>query len=214
MIVTPRRRPLGTTTVPDSCRSAFEAVRPSRTREQPEYEECATPSSSAGVSVAESEAFGLICDGSSFDDVEEESPSELERQVSRDSNCSSGSDSVGQNAPLVGSESRRSGLFRLLQGQGSPPVVGIERSRSTRSAPNLATSASTVYENMTSTEQGEFRNCKHCGGLFAFIGLCHDVDAGEALRLSFCSGECHLSYVTLYHRTRRARRAIGSTRWG
>lgn len=119
--------------------------------------------------------------------------------------------SLFQRASCVGTKSysmnnamgprRRSGLFMALQiGEDSAavPAARLSRALGTQSAPELrgrAQSNSILEQSMQCTDPGEFRVCRHCRSVFPYIRS----SERESLRYSFCSGECHLTYVTLYH---------------
>ncbi|GBG31139.1 Hypothetical Protein FCC1311_073602 [Hondaea fermentalgiana] len=85
----------------------------------------------------------------------------------------------------------------------------LARSPTSTSAPELTRSYSrSVLDDMTCDVSGEFRNCRHCRTIFPFVQPPGADPAGrEAIRLSFCSGECHLSFVTLYQIQRLRRRS-------
>mmetsp|Transcript_20115 Transcript_20115/g.33216 ORF Transcript_20115/g.33216 Transcript_20115/m.33216 type:complete len:200 (+) Transcript_20115:222-821(+) len=114
--------------------------------------------------------------------------------------------SVANLALLQGKRVKRSGLFQILNPctenskQNTQPVHLQEE----KTRPKLRSSPSqrSVIEDMNdSVDPVNFRNCRHCGGVFPYTcarrqALCH----------AFCSGECYLSYVTLYHTNKRQSR--------
>jgi hypothetical protein len=110
-------------------------------------------------------------------------------------------DAAASKLELIEVKPKRSNLFVALNTPGrgkAEACVAAGIARSVRSAPELRRSQSrSVMEDIESNEAGEFRNCRHCKAVFPYI---RTTDAShEQLRSCFCSGECHLTYATLFH---------------
>jgi hypothetical protein len=110
-------------------------------------------------------------------------------------------DATAPKPALLEVKPKRSNLFVALNtpGRGEAEACGAAGiGRAVRSAPELRRSQSrSVMEDIESNEAGEFRNCRHCKAVFPYI---RTTDAShEQLRSCFCSGECHLTYATLFH---------------
>mmetsp|Transcript_6141 Transcript_6141/g.19905 ORF Transcript_6141/g.19905 Transcript_6141/m.19905 type:complete len:96 (+) Transcript_6141:2252-2539(+) len=73
------------------------------------------------------------------------------------------------------------------------------RSHTAKSAPELfrRNTSCSVLDDLDPVDPGEFRSCRHCRSVFPYVRVAEPLSSGDALRFSFCSGECHLTYFTL-----------------
>mmetsp|Transcript_10879 Transcript_10879/g.21322 ORF Transcript_10879/g.21322 Transcript_10879/m.21322 type:complete len:407 (-) Transcript_10879:928-2148(-) len=182
---------------------------------------------------------GETCQGRGGEDEDEEDPEDYGGvedcplvQLRRDS--SSASEGEEQPTASMRPVRKRSGLFRVLSSSGEAMLTETEQTHNSgqitlnRASSNSMQSSGnsqyvlsnnvhhprsysrSVLVDMHCNVSGEFRNCRHCHTIFPFVqppGV--DPVGREALRLSFCSGECHLTFVTLYHVQRQRRRHHG-----
>lgn len=112
---------------------------------------------------------------------------------------------------------KRSGLFLALkEGEEEGLCTHNEKKnqlqkRNAHSAPDLrhcSTSSLILDQQDMCLDPGEFRKCRHCKSIFPCIRPNFN---NESLRFSFCSGECHLTYVTLYHLAAKRKRSALNT---